>query len=125
MPEGPDVWEWTRFFVVKSRREEHRLCRLGGEILCSMFEYLMEEGVREMRSLAEAWWIPRIQGLGWRPRALGLPFSHDGLTLAGFSFDITQEALQSMRDLYDINESCLVRRGLGEPLPVRDDIHAV
>ncbi|MCQ0987736.1 acyl-homoserine-lactone synthase [Jiella marina] len=124
MPQGPDVWEWTRFFVAKSHREEHRLSRTGGAVLCSMFEYLLEEGVREMRALGEAWWIPRIQGLGWRPRPLGLPIAHEGMTLAGFAFDITQRALEEMRGVYGIEHSCLVRRGLAEPLSIREDIHA-
>lgn len=120
MPSGPDVYEWTRFFVVKSRREEHRLARVGGAVLCAMLEYCLDEGIRSMRSVAEAWWMPRVMGLGWRPRALGLPLEHEGLTLAGFSFPTDEESLAETRRVYGIDRPCLVRRGprLERPLEV-------
>ncbi|WP_188311913.1 acyl-homoserine-lactone synthase [Salinarimonas soli] len=112
MPDGPDVLEWTRFFVVASRREEGRLAQAGGAVLCAMLEYCLEEGVRTMRAVGEAWWMPRVMGLGWRPRPLGLPVEHDGYTLAGFAWDPTEETLAATRAVYGISRPCLVRRGV-------------
>ncbi len=94
------------------RREEHRLSRAGGAVLCAMLEYCLDEGIRAMRAVGEAWWMPRVMGLGWRPRALGLPLEHEGMTLAGFAFATDRDALAATRGVYGIERPCLVRRGL-------------
>lgn len=111
MPEGAHVYEWTRFFVEKSRREEHRLARAGGAVLCAMLEYCLDEDIHTLRAVGEAWWLPRVMGLGWRPQPLGLTIEHDGMTLAGFRFEATRAALARTRQVYDIHASCLVVRG--------------
>ncbi len=125
MPHGLDVYEWTRIFVAKSRREEHRLARAGGVVMSAMLEWGLQEGVRTIRCVAEAWWMPRLLGLGWIIQPLGLPLQHDGMTLAGFSFSVDDETLAATREFYGITRSCLVRRGLrrGQPLEAPHGIH--
>jgi acyl-homoserine lactone synthase len=112
LPSGPDVYEWTRLFVARSHQEDHRLALAEGAVLCGMLEFCLAEGIHTMRSGTEAWWMPRIMALGWRPRALGLPLEHEGLTLAGFSFLTDEDSLAETQRVYGIERTCLVRRGL-------------
>lgn len=99
---GPDVMEWTRFFVAPRFRETGRLCRAGGLISAAIIEYCLQNGIRKLNAVGETFWMPRISALGWRPRPLGLPREHEGMSLCAWTIDITEFALQTTLSAYSL-----------------------
>jgi acyl-homoserine lactone synthase len=115
IPEGLDIYEWTRLFVVASKRQDGRLCRWAGAVKCGMLEYCLQEGIHTFSGVAETYWIPRIIAMGWHPRPLGLTLDHDGLSLCAFSVEVSEEILTSTRAFYGIEGPSLVVRGIELP----------
>lgn len=105
---APDILEWTRFFVAPRFREEHRLCRAGGLVSAAMIEFCLMTGVRQLNAVGETYWMPRISTLGWRPRPLGLPVEHDGLSICAWTIEPSEAALRSTLRAYDIETVELV-----------------
>jgi acyl-homoserine lactone synthase len=97
---GPDIMEWTRFFVAPRFRESGRLCRAGGLISAGIIEYCLQQGIHKLNAVGETFWMPRISALGWRPRPLGLPVEHEGMSICAWTIDITEFALQTTLSVY-------------------------
>lgn len=104
---APDVLEWTRFFVAPRFREGGRLCRTGGLVSAAIIDYCLQNGVRRLNAVGETYWMPRISSLGWRPRPLGLPITHDGMSICAWTIDVTDYALQTTLKAYDLDASQL------------------
>lgn len=105
-----DVLEWTRFFVAPRFREDGRLCKAGGLVSAGMIRYCLDAGIRKLNSVGEAYWVPRISILGWRPRPLGLPIEHEGMSICAWTMDITEQALQSTLEYYELDAVPMVWR---------------
>lgn len=105
---GPDILEWTRFFVAPRYREEHRLCRAGGLVSAAMIEFCLTTGVRQLNAVGETYWMPRISTLGWRPRPLGLPIEHEGLSICAWTIEPSESALRSTLRAYDLEKIDLI-----------------
>ncbi|GJD50714.1 4-coumaroyl-homoserine lactone synthase [Methylobacterium crusticola] len=99
---GPDIWEWTRFFVAPRHREDKRLSRVAGIVAAGMIEHCLEQGIPRLNAVGEAYWIPKVAELGWRPRPLGLPLAHDGMSICAFTIEMTEAALSRTRAVYGI-----------------------
>jgi acyl-homoserine lactone synthase len=102
VPRAPDIYEWTRIFVVPERRANHHRCHAAGVIFCGILEFCIAQGIRQLSVVCEAFWIPRLLALKWRPRPLGEPAVKDGMTIVGLTFDMTEEALAATRSSYEI-----------------------
>ncbi|MDY8110741.1 acyl-homoserine-lactone synthase [Fulvimarina sp. 2208YS6-2-32] len=107
MPTGPNVYEWTRFFVVPHWRGEGRQSPVSGILFCGLFEYLLREQIETVRCIGETWWMPRFIGFGMSPRPLGIPIRHDRWSLTAFSFEPSHQALASLRKVHGIEHSVL------------------
>lgn len=110
LPRSPDILEWTRIFVVPSRREDGRLCKSAGIMYCAMLEFCIQQRIRQLSVVCEAYWIPRFSGLGWNPRSLGLPIEREGMTIVGITLDVTEAALAKTRSMYGIEQEVLATR---------------
>jgi acyl-homoserine lactone synthase len=115
IPEGADIYEWTRLFVVPAKRQDGQLCRWAGAVKCGMLEYCLQEGIPTFSGVAETYWMPRIIAMGWHPRTLGLTLDHEGLSLCAFSVEVREEVLASTRTFYGIEGPSLVVRGIDRP----------
>jgi acyl-homoserine lactone synthase len=102
IPRAPEIYEWTRIFVVPERRANHHRCHAAGVIFCGILEFCIAQGIRQLSVVCEAFWIPRLLALKWRPRPLGEPAVKDGMTIVGLTFDMTEEALAATRSSYEI-----------------------
>lgn len=100
---APDVLEWTRFFVAPKFREEKRLCRTGGLVSAAIIDYCLRSGVRTLNAVGETYWVPRISAIGWRPRPLGLPIEHEGMSICAWTIDVTEYALSTTLAAYDLD----------------------
>jgi acyl-homoserine lactone synthase len=115
---APEIWEWTRFFVAPRFRQDKRLSRVAGIVAAGMVEYCLDQRIPRMNVVAEAYWIPKVSALGWRPRPLGLPLAHEGLSICAFTIEMTEKALQATRAVYGIDAPSLVRPK--RPVPCYD-----
>jgi len=107
LPRAPDIFEWTRIFVIPAKREGGRLCKAAGIVYCGILEFCLSQGVRQLSVVCEAYWIPRLTGLGWNPVLLGMPIEKDGMTIVGITCDMTEEALAKTREIYEIEGSVM------------------
>ena len=112
VPSAPDVFEWTRYFVVKERRVGRTDCML----LAALQQFCLEEGIAEVTAVVETWWLPRWQQAGFRARPLGLPVLVDGEPTLAVAIEISGESLAAVRSKARLPESVLVRRGRIAPV---------
>ena len=111
-PSDPLIWEWSRYFIVKDRRES----RLNLELMAAAQEFALEEGIAQVSAVMETWWLPRFQEAGFAVHPLGLPaLVEEAWTMAGL-IDINPETLDHVRKLGNIADSVLVREGPQRPL---------
>jgi acyl-homoserine lactone synthase len=95
IPQAFNVFEWTRYFVVKERRTGRTDCRL----MAAFQEFCLEEGIVEATAVVEMWWLPRWQQAGFKVRPLGLPSLVEGQLCIAAAIEISSESLNSVRRL--------------------------
>lgn len=115
IPQGADIFEWTRYFVIKARRTGRTDCRL----LAAMQEFCLEEGISEVTAVVEMWWLPRWQQTGFKVRPLGLPHVIEGQPCIAAAIEISEQSLAHVRKIAGLREGSLVREGLFTPLTHR------
>jgi acyl-homoserine lactone synthase len=117
IPRGPDVFEWTRIYAAKDRRDSGRFgSGIVGEIFCASLEYAYEEAISALSLQFEAWWLPRLQQHGWNIKPLGLPCLINNEWWLAALLPITAEMVRSTRAFYRVNRPVLVRNGITKPL---------
>ena len=78
-PSDPLVWEWSRYFVVRDRRDGDLNLRL----MAAVQEFCLGEGISQISAIMETWWLPRFQEAGFTVVPLGLPaLVEDAWTMA-------------------------------------------
>jgi acyl-homoserine lactone synthase len=107
VPRAPDIYEWTRIFVVPAKRESGRLCKTAGIVYCGILEFCLMQRLSQISVVCEAYWIPRLLALGWNPQPLGVPIVKDGMTIVGIACDMTEHALARTRETYEIPGSVM------------------
>lgn len=112
IPRAPDIWEWTRIYVSKERREGRYGGAVAGQLFSATFEYCLEQGVRALSLVFEAWWLPRLQAQGWKMKPLGVPDVIDGDWWMAVTLPLDEETLRTTRSYNKIEGNILVQRGL-------------
>jgi acyl-homoserine lactone synthase len=88
-PVDPLVWEWSRYFVVRDRRDGDLNLRL----MAAVQEFCLEEGISQISAIMETWWLPRFQEAGFTVVPLGLPaLVEDAWTMAA-AIDVNPDTL--------------------------------
>lgn len=104
---GPDIIEWTRYFVTPEKRTRNRACDLGGIIAAGVYEYCLARGYRVITAVFETYWLTRFLEYGWRIQPLGLPELVDGQWTVGAAIAVDAEGLRAVRDARGIRGSVL------------------
>jgi acyl-homoserine lactone synthase len=112
IPKAADVFEWTRYFVVRERRTGRTDCRL----LAAIQEFCLDEGITELTAVVEMWWLPRWQQAGFKVRPLGLPTMVEGQPCVAAAIRVSQESLDHIRKLAGLRDASLVRSGRLSPI---------
>jgi acyl-homoserine lactone synthase len=107
LPRAPDIYEWTRMFVIKERREGRNMGRTAGTVMCGLLEHCLDLGVTHLTALVEMWWLPRFHDMGWKLTPLGLPELISGEWSVAVKMAIDERTLESTRAFHDINGSVL------------------
>jgi len=111
IPQAADIFEWTRYFVVKERRTGRTDCRL----LAAMQEFCLQEGISEVTAVVEMWWLPRWQQAGFKVRPLGLPRIIEEQPCLAAAVEISMASLEHVRKLAGLRGASLIRQGTPSP----------
>jgi acyl-homoserine lactone synthase len=112
VPEDPAVWEWSRYFVVRDRRDG----KLNLLLMAAVQELCIDEGITEISAVMETWWLPRFQQSGFTVRPLGLPALVNNEWTMAVRIEISQATLDFVRERADHTGPVLVRKGPQRPL---------
>ena len=112
VPADPAVWEWSRYFVVRDRRDG----ALNLQLMAAVQELCLDEGITEVSAVMETWWLPRFQQSGFTVRPLGLPDLVNNEWTMAARIEITQATLDFVRERAGIRGSVLTRKGPQRPL---------
>ncbi|MEK9285035.1 MULTISPECIES: acyl-homoserine-lactone synthase [unclassified Bradyrhizobium] len=93
-PVDPLVWEWSRFFVARDRRDG----ALNLRLMASAQEFCLSQGIERLCLVMETWWLPRFHDIGFVVTPLGLPsLIEDSWTMAA-TIEVRQESLDIVRN---------------------------
>jgi acyl-homoserine lactone synthase len=109
------IFEWTRIFVIKERREGRNAGRAAGAVMCGILEFSLAEGIEALSAVMETWWLPRFHDMGWTVKPLGLPELIDGEWTIAAVMPITRRTLETTRAFHNIDAPVLIRRGPQQP----------
>jgi acyl-homoserine lactone synthase len=112
IPDDAGIWEWSRYFVIKDRRDG----KLNLQLLAAVQELCLDEGIMEISAVMETWWLPRFQETGFVVRPLGLPaLVNNEWTMAAL-IEINADTLACVKEMGGIDGSVLMRKGPQRPL---------
>lgn len=95
IPQGPDVFEITRFCL--SRGVGARLRREARDrLLVGLADYALANGIRCYTGVAETSWFDQIETFGWDCSRLGAPQVHDGRALTALSITIDETTISKL-----------------------------
>ncbi len=103
LPRAADIYEWTRMFVVKGRREGRTMGGLArGTVICGVLEHCLDNGITSLTALIEMFWLPLFHSMGWTLIPLGLPeLINDEWSIA-VKMPIDENTLASTRAFHGI-----------------------
>jgi len=116
VPRDPGVFEWTRIFATKDKREGRNAGRTVGTVICGMLEFCLEEGIYALSGVIDVWWLPRFHDMGWTVKPLGLPELVEKDWVVAVVMPIDEKTLRATRAFHGIEERVLVRKGLEAPV---------
>ncbi|MBR0778812.1 GNAT family N-acetyltransferase [Bradyrhizobium diazoefficiens] len=92
-PSDPLIWEWSRFFVARDRRDGV----LNLQLMAAAQEFCLEQGIECLCLVMETWWLPRFHDIGFLVTPLGLPtLIEDSWTMAA-TIEVRQDSLDVVR----------------------------
>lgn len=86
------VWEWSRYFVVRERRDG----AINLELMAAVQEFCLDQGIAQVSAIMETWWLPRFHEAGFVVTPLGLPALVEGAATMAATIDIRQETLDTL-----------------------------
>jgi len=107
---GYDVVEWTRIFVIPSKRGDGTGHTLADEVLAGMLEFCLEEGFSKIAVVCETFWLPRWLEIGWKAKPLGPITQIEDMECLGVVIDVDIETLEQTREVRNVPANVLVRR---------------
>ena len=112
---GPRIAEWTRGFVVKSRRGRGAELRLLFAFCHAIMEYSLDEGIELIGGIQRTYWLTMWHWMNWKVRIHGEAVSIDGHPWVPAYFEVSQTALKGAANCGRIDGSLLVRHGRLRP----------
>ncbi|MER8444771.1 GNAT family N-acetyltransferase [Mesorhizobium sp. M1066] len=102
-PRAPEIFEWTRFFVVPSLRTQGASSPVAGFVLCGLLETAQSLGIRQISVVCETFWPKRLRALGWTLAELGDVLEHPDGDIIALLIEVTPEAVEQTRRAYGIS----------------------
>ena len=103
LPRAVDIYEWTRMFVVKNRRDGRTMGgQTRGVVICGVLEHCLDNGITSLTALIEMFWLPLFHSMGWNLTPLGLPELINGEWSIAVKMAIDENTLASTRAFHGI-----------------------
>jgi len=103
LPRAVEIYEWTRMFVVKNRRDGRTMGgQTRGMVICGVLEHCLDNGITSLTALIEMFWLPLFHSMGWNLTPLGLPELINGEWSIAVKMAIDQNTLASTRAFHGI-----------------------
>jgi acyl-homoserine lactone synthase len=93
-PSDPLVWEWSRYFVVRDRRDGV----LNLQLMAAVQEFCLDQGIAQVSAVMETWWLPRFHEAGFVVTPLGLPELVEKAWTMAATIDVRQETLEALHE---------------------------
>ncbi|RXG93474.1 GNAT family N-acetyltransferase [Bradyrhizobium zhanjiangense] len=93
-PSDPLVWEWSRFFVSRERRDG----AFNLQLMAAAQEFCLDQGIERLCLVMETWWLPRFNDIGFIVTPLGLPALVENSWTMAATIEVRQESLDVVRD---------------------------
>jgi len=87
-PQGPAVWEITRFCLDRRLRSAERR-QVRDQLVTALAAHALETGIDTYTGVAEMGWLQQILSFGWDCRAIGEPLRSGGSLLGALEITIT------------------------------------
>jgi acyl-homoserine lactone synthase len=105
-PSDPLVWEWSRYFIVRNRRDGNLNLRL----MAAVQEFCLAEGIAKISAIMETWWLPRFQEAGFVVTPLGLPALVENAWTMAALIDVSPDTLRALNERTGLS-SVIQRQG--------------
>ncbi|WP_027549797.1 acyl-homoserine-lactone synthase [Bradyrhizobium sp. Cp5.3] len=93
-PADPLVWEWSRFFVTRDRRDG----AFNLQLMAAAQEFCLEQGIERLCLVMETWWLPRFHDIGFVVTPLGLPALIENSWTMAATIEVRQQSLDIVRE---------------------------
>ncbi len=93
-PANALAWEWSRFFVVRDRRDG----RVNLQLMAAAQEFCLDQGIESLCLVMETWWLPRFHDIGFVVTPLGVPALVEGSWTMAAVIDVRRESLDVVRE---------------------------
>ena len=103
-PSAPDIWEWSRYFIIPERRDSDLNLRL----MAAVQEFGLDEGISQVSAVIEMWWLPRFQQAGFALKPLGVPALVENAWTIATLIDISESALSTVQKM--IGDAVVLKR---------------
>jgi acyl-homoserine lactone synthase len=106
VPSDSLIWEWSRYFIVRDRREGD----LNLQLMAAVQEFCLAEGITQLSAIMETWWLPRFQEAGFVVAPLGLPALVENAWTMAALIDVSGDTLRTISERTGL-PSVLRRKG--------------
>jgi acyl-homoserine lactone synthase len=103
-PVDPLIWEWSRYFVVRDRRDGV----LNLQLMAAVQEFCLDQGIAQVSAIMETWWLPRFHEAGFVVTPLGLPALVENAWTMAATIDVRRETLDALHER--IGKTAVVRQ---------------
>jgi acyl-homoserine lactone synthase len=103
-PADPLIWEWSRYFVVRDRRDGI----LNLQLMAAVQEFCLDQGIAQVSAIMETWWLPRFHEAGFVVTPLGLPALVENAWTMAATIDVRRETLDALHER--IGKTAVVRQ---------------
>lgn len=118
LPIGEEVYEWTRYFVVR----KHRGGGVNGLLMASVQQYCLERAITTLTAVGEMWWLPRWHQYGFVVHPLGLPQPIEGQPAVAVQIAVQEDTYAHALRVAGLRSRPFKRRP--DALPAADIQHA-
>jgi acyl-homoserine lactone synthase len=106
IPSDPLIWEWSRYFIVRDRRDGN----LNLQLMAAVQEFCLAEGITQLSAIMETWWLPRFHEAGFVVAPLGLPALVENAWTMAALIDVSSDTLRTISERTGL-PSVLQRKG--------------